>query len=115
MKKIIKKSVVLLMAGAMVILPVTVSVQAKEVNNDTKEAVEYSTRATRNGTINANNVNLRSGPSMTSKILGQLNKNVKVKVTSTVTDIYARVWCYCEVLSGPNEGLKGYVAEQYID
>lgn len=103
------------MAGAMVILPAAMSVQAEEVNNDTKEVVEYSTRATRNGTVNADNVYLRSGPSMTSKKLGQLNKDDKVKITSTVTDIYAREWYYCEVLSGQNTGLKGYVYAQYVD
>lgn len=115
MKKLIK-TLSILMMSAMLILPAAVSTQAEEVNNNTKEVVEYSTRATK--TIKGNGVYLRKGPSTSSASLGQLNYGDTVDTSSVVYDASGRKWYRCKVIStksGKLDGLEGYVAAQYID
>ena len=109
MKKFIKKSVVLLMAGAMVVLPVTMSVQAKVVSNDTKIVNAVTKKAYGNATITGNGVRIRKTPSTSATILGMLYKGDRVK-TGTFCHWDGRDWVYCVTESG----IAGYVTTDYI-
>ena len=110
MKKF-KRSLSLLMMSAMLILPISLPAQAKEIDNYTKESVTYNTAKYGNATIIANNVNIRKGPGTSYASLGQLNYGDRIKLsTSIVHDASGRVWqsCYTE------SGLFGFVALNYV-
>lgn len=113
MKKLIK-TLSILMMSAMLILPAAVSTQAEEVDNDTKEVVEYNMQEAPNGFISTNNVNLRKGPNTSTASLGQLNYQDLVYATNVGYDYTGRKWYYCKVLSGNNKGKEGYVAAEYV-
>ncbi len=110
MKKF-KRTLSLLMMSTMLILPVSAPVQAKEIDNCTKESVTYNNEQYGNATIIANNVNIRKGPGTSYTSLGQLNYGDRIKLsTSIVHDTSGRVWqsCYTE------SGLFGFVALDYV-
>lgn len=98
MKRFIKKSVLLLVAGAMTVIPVTMpaQVQAKEVG--IQSVYSY-------GVITANGVKMRSTPSSSGTALALLDKGERVQIISVSSG-----WCYCQTTSG----IRGYVASQYV-
>lgn len=104
----LKRIVPLLMAGAMLVSPVSMSAQAKEIDNVKYNL--YSTQTEWNGYINTNNVNIRRGPSTSAASLGQIHYGTKVHTSSEVHDASGRTWFYCET----SVGLTGFVAAQYI-
>ncbi|MDE6253674.1 MAG: SH3 domain-containing protein [Lachnospiraceae bacterium] len=110
MKKFIKKAVSLLMAGAMVIVPVSMSVQAEEVNNDTEIVNAVSQKEYGNATIKGDGVRIRKSPDTSSTVVGLLYKGDRVQ---TVYQAYGsgRWWYYCKTQSG----LEGYIATEYLD
>lgn len=109
-----KKVVSLFMMSAILILPTTISVQAKSIDKQYTNEVTYSSNDTKqygNAKINASNVNIRKGPSTSSASLGLLQINTRVQANnSTVVDSSGRKWYYCVTESG----LKGFVAAQYV-
>lgn len=113
MKKLIK-TLTIFMMGVILILPAATSVQAKNVNNDTKEVVIYSTKEAANAFIITDNVNLRKSPSTSSPCLGQLNSGDLVYAISAGHDTSGRMWYRCNVKTGRNKGLEGYVAAEFV-
>ena len=110
MKKF-KRTFSLLMMSAMLILPISIPAQAKEIDNYTKQSVAFNTAKYGNATIIANNVNIRRGPGTSYASLGQLNDGDRIKLsTSIVHDASGRVWQSCYTKSG----LYGYVALDYV-
>ncbi|MDE5781619.1 MAG: SH3 domain-containing protein [Lachnospiraceae bacterium] len=111
MKKFIKKSVSLLMAGAMVVMPASMSVQAKEANNNTTSiATARAYSYTSPALIKGNNVNLRSDKSTSSPSYCQLNNNTSVFVDKNNAEYANGYWWYpCKY-----GNLCGFVAAQYI-
>ncbi|MBD5135816.1 MAG: hypothetical protein HDT39_07625 [Lachnospiraceae bacterium] len=116
MKKFMKKSVSLLMAGAMVIMPITMSAQAKEIDNNTNEinASTYSTIPsgyTIKATITGDNVNIRNYSGVS---LGHLNKSegdviyLKSTAVTVINGIPSR-YGY-----SPKHKCYGYVSISYM-
>lgn len=88
------------MAGAMAILPVTMSAQAKGTEVNSVNSI-YS-----RGTINADGVRVRSTPSTSGTVIGLLYKGDIVEVLSTTGS-----WSYCQTVSG----VRGYILSRYIN
>lgn len=109
MKKFMKKTVSLLMAGAMVILPVTMSVQANQVSNNTKIVNATTKNVFGNAKIKGDGVRIRKGPSTSATIAGTLYKGdrVQAKYQAYGDGLW---WYYCKTESG----IEGYIATKYI-
>lgn len=109
MKKF-KKTLSLLMISAMLILPISMPVQAKKIDNNTRETVTYNTASYWNAKIIGDGVRIRRSPSTgTDTSIGLLYNGDKVHILNEASGSGLR-WYYVETQSG----LKGYVAAQYI-
>ncbi len=108
MKKLVK-TLSILMMSAILILPVSMPVQAEEIDNDTNESVTYDIAAYWNAKITGDGVNIRYGASLSTAVLGQLYTGDLVHVFYE-TDGSGLRWCYIRTHSG----ITGYVAAQYV-
>ncbi|MDE5781420.1 MAG: SH3 domain-containing protein [Lachnospiraceae bacterium] len=110
MKKFMKKSVSLLMAGAMVFLPVSMSAQAKEVPNNTKIVNTVTEKVFGNAKIKGNGVRIRKGPGTSATVVGLLYKGDRVQADYQAYGD-GKWWYHCKTQSG----LEGYIAVEYLD
>ena len=104
-----KRTLSLLMMSAMLILPISMPVQAEEIDNYTKEIITYNTASYWNAKITGDGVRIRKGASLSTDVLGHLYTGDKVHVFFE-TDGSGLRWCYIETQSG----ITGYVAAQYV-
>lgn len=113
--KNLKRIVPLLMAGAMLVSPVSISAQAKEVGNVNEVVTIASTYSfTGYGQINTNGVNLRAGASTSSTSLGIMAYDETVHIDysrSVKSSNGSYTWLY---VKRSNTGQTGYVAAQYV-
>ena len=107
--KNLKRIVPLVMAGAMLVSPVSISAQAKETDNTI--GIQTLAKVYGNAKIKGNGVRVRQSPSESGTIVGQLYNGDRVQANgSVVVSASGRKWRYCVSASG----LVGFVADEYI-
>lgn len=112
MKKF-KRIVPLLMAGAMLVSPVSLSAQAKNVDNNKRESAQtivtaraYSSPAL----IKGNNVAFRRTAGLSGTVLMYLQNNTSIHVDKSKTvSANGMTWYACKY-----GNTYGYVAAQYV-
>lgn len=114
--KNLKRIMPLAMAGAMLVSPVSMSAQAKVIDNNVNKMVTMASTYsfTGYGQINTNGVNLRAGASTSSTSLGIMayNETVHIDYSQSVqSSSGSYTWLY---VKRSNTGQTGYVAAQYV-
>lgn len=112
----LKKALSVLTVSAMLILPVSLPVQATEMNHNTNN--EATTTAstysfTGYGQINANGVHLRAGAGTNTTSLGLMsyNETVHIDYSKSVSSNGTYTWLF---VKRSNTGQTGYVSAQYV-
>lgn len=116
--KNLKRIVPLVMAGVMLASPVSISAQAKDVDNNKKESAQTTVTARAYSSpayIRGSDVAFRRTPGLSGEIMMFFQNNTSIQVdkskTEDVDDIF---WYACRYRDKNGNYTYGYVAAKYV-